>query len=77
MEILILLASLVILLHRLSTPKRLSVFVRFIFNEFGEMISNSTITLIEQSLHWVMPVSTIAQCWQMSSKLTLDIGDLT
>ena len=29
-----------------------------------------------QSLHWVMSISKIVQCWQMSSKLTLDIGDL-
>ena len=29
------------------------------------------------SLHWVMSTSKIAQCWQIFSKLTLDIGDLT
>ena len=74
---LIMLASLLISLHRSSTLQRPSVFIRFILKtKFGETISNSTITLIERLLHWVMSIFKIVQCWQMSSKLTLDIGDL-
>ena len=41
---------------------RPSVFERFISNEFGETIRNSTITLLEQSLHLEISISKITQC---------------
>ena len=43
-------ASLLVSLHRLSTPQKRNVFI-FILNKFGKTIRNSTISLIEQLLH--------------------------
>ena len=61
-ENMVLLASLLISLHRSSTSQKPSVFIRFILNGFGKTIRNSTIILIEWSLHLTMSISKIAQC---------------